>query len=614
MWVSYKVQPYLIHRNTLHVFDVNETCNRIYSESITLGNISKIKIYMCKSINVYSFYESFAGTRSADIPWDKNYEYQIMMFVDDYYRRYKDEHYSRTKLKRFTIVANINDSEMNAIVSRAVKCVTEAGYPTPFIERYSGQYIDFPDNNTIFNIISDNFRPRTKVLIELTRNSELYVSMLPDERRWRHITERNHPIVSDIHFKGMSLASGNGTIVVEDYCKWYNLYRVHRNDNNELTVTSCDKRDEIIRDMDIEWYDHCPIPSSVVAQCKKHGVKLGYMSYLTMLCRLEEYVLEDELTSAYISPKEDLDEVLVWDGGSCEYFGIAKLFSVARKFDIKCNLFAPNFSNRIEVVNSQQDNNPDGFLEKNKKNGYGATEVPASFDSMTEDEYTKLVRPPYFSIKRTTDPWSSETTNMSDSKNNAEVTLPMSQVKLTKAYKQMTYDSVIMCPHCLHSEPVSITQTIKIQTKGDTSINHFVTDVQMYRDDISMTCPKCGLTTPSAPMIDAEIYPTIKILNEKGYYTDFCCSGHCDGYTGETNYAYISFGPVSKMAERSGIYDNISDNIPDTWYLDMMTDYFNTGNRNHVIRVRDEVQDNDPDKNYLKDILTWAKQLPNLKE
>lgn len=563
MWINYELQPYLIHKNTLHVFDVNKIRNRIYSESITLGNISKIKIYMCKSINVYSFYESFADTRSTDIPWDKSYEYQIMMLVDDYYRRYKKEYYSRTKLKRITIVANINDSEMNAIVRRAVECVTEAGYPAPFIERYSGQYIDFPDNNTIFSIISDNFRSRTKVLIELTRNSELYVSMLPDERRWRHITERNHPIVSDIHFKGMSLASGNGTIVVEDYCKWYNLYRVHRNDNNMLTVTSCDKRDEIIRDMDIEWYDHCPIPSSVVAQCKKHGVKLGYMSYLTMLCRLEEYVL-NELTSAHISPKEDLDEVLVWDGGSCEYYGMAKLFSIAKRFNITCAgaSFTKNFSSTTEPHELNSD------------------------VSIVHPEYNKLY---------------------------VDDVGPITNIKFgyNVAEKYMSYDTVIMCPNCFHSEHVTISQTTKIQARTNKYIGFGINQIMAYRDDIEITCPECGTISNPAPLLDADIYPTIKILNEKGYYTDYCCSGHRDDtYADSTSYAYISFGPVSKMAEMSGLYKNISENLPESWYLDKKCGF--GGVCDHIIRVVEDVQNNDPDKKYLEDILNWAKQLPNL--
>ena len=38
--------------------------------------------------------------------------------------------------------------------------------------------------------------------------------------------------------------------------------------------------------------------------------------------------------------------------------------------------------------------------------------------------------------------------------------------------------------------------------------------------------------------IDELLIPTIKILNDKGYFTKFCCSGH---YTGQHPRAYIVF-------------------------------------------------------------------------
>lgn len=50
-------------------------------------------------------------------------------------------------------------------------------------------------------------------------------------------------------------------------------------------------------------------------------------------------------------------------------------------------------------------------------------------------------------------------------------------------------------------------------------------------------CPKtncCGTLIE----IDELLIPTIKLLNDKGYYTEFCCSGH---YTGQHPRAYIKF-------------------------------------------------------------------------
>lgn len=53
----------------------------------------------------------------------------------------------------------------------------------------------------------------------------------------------------------------------------------------------------------------------------------------------------------------------------------------------------------------------------------------------------------------------------------------------------------------------------------------------------SVWCPKtncCGTLIE----IDELLIPTIKILNDKGYFTKFCCSGH---YTGQHPRAYIVF-------------------------------------------------------------------------
>ena len=50
-------------------------------------------------------------------------------------------------------------------------------------------------------------------------------------------------------------------------------------------------------------------------------------------------------------------------------------------------------------------------------------------------------------------------------------------------------------------------------------------------------CPKsncCGTLVE----IDELLIPTIKLLNDKGYYTQFCCSGH---YTGQHSRTYITF-------------------------------------------------------------------------
>jgi hypothetical protein len=50
-------------------------------------------------------------------------------------------------------------------------------------------------------------------------------------------------------------------------------------------------------------------------------------------------------------------------------------------------------------------------------------------------------------------------------------------------------------------------------------------------------CPKSNCIGEVVE-IDELLIPTIKILNQKGYYTKFCCSGH---YYGQHPNGYISF-------------------------------------------------------------------------
>ena len=65
--------------------------------------------------------------------------------------------------------------------------------------------------------------------------------------------------------------------------------------------------------------------------------------------------------------------------------------------------------------------------------------------------------------------------------------------------------------------------------------NSFGLNINELFDEI--WCPKtncCGTLIE----VDELLIPTIKILNNKGYITKFCCSGH---YTGQHPRAYITF-------------------------------------------------------------------------
>lgn len=177
--------------------------------------------------------------------------------------------------------------------------------------------------------------------------------------------------------------------------------------------------------------------------------------------------------------------------------------------------------------------------------------------------------------------------------------------------KSIRYDQVIMCPKCFHGELVEITETVKVKPKDTKLLTHYIENMAIYRSDMAITCGNCGETTYGVPIIDADIYPTIKVLNEKGYITRFCCSGHeAQDYIGprKANYsAYISFVPPSTTTDQLKLHKNITENFPESWYIDHEGDDVP---KEITIRVHEEVQKNDPEKNYLKDILSWAQQLP----
>lgn len=54
--------------------------------------------------------------------------------------------------------------------------------------------------------------------------------------------------------------------------------------------------------------------------------------------------------------------------------------------------------------------------------------------------------------------------------------------------------------------------------------SYFVCNKCLERIDLV----KCNCKNRKVVDIDRLIYPTIKLLNEKGYITDYCCSGHAN--------------------------------------------------------------------------------------
>ena len=117
MMVKHEYHPYLIHTNALHVFDVNTTFNLLLKNRINLENICQLKIYMCRSVYLYSFHSNSKDLTQVNTLWNKAYAYQVYILVHLYYL-YILNRRSCKKFKRVTIIANSNDSEMNLVVMK----------------------------------------------------------------------------------------------------------------------------------------------------------------------------------------------------------------------------------------------------------------------------------------------------------------------------------------------------------------------------------------------------------------------------------------------------------------------------------------------------------------
>ena len=106
-------------------------------------------------------------------------------------------------------------------------------------------------------------------------------------------------------------------------------------------------------------------------------------------------------------------------------------------------------------------------------------------------------------------------------------------------------------------------------------------------------CPKLGCDGEIVE-IDELMIPVIKTLNEKGYCTEYCCSGHYgEGYTN----TYIKFSEWVELPEE----------LPDGFVYE---------ERGNVIR-KNYVDNLHPNEKYIeilnatKDLIEWADNLPD---
>lgn len=92
----------------------------------------------------------------------------------------------------------------------------------------------------------------------------------------------------------------------------------------------------------------------------------------------------------------------------------------------------------------------------------------------------------------------------------------------------------------------------------------------------NMSLPYCLKETCNCGQVievDELMLPTIMILNQKGYCTEFCCSGHAyQGYCSP----YILFNSLlSEMLKESGFNEKeLFIDLPEPWYVESR-DVFN---------------------------------------
>lgn len=112
-----------------------------------------------------------------------------------------------------------------------------------------------------------------------------------------------------------------------------------------------------------------------------------------------------------------------------------------------------------------------------------------------------------------------------------------------------------------------------------------------YADYVCADCyrPLSECTCVAAPYflvnIDRNIQDVVRILNEKGYITRYCCEGHDTGSN-----TYVTFS-----------WQHEFDNIPDGFT-------YKNGTIQHVYADNKDIARKDE---YLKRLLDWAENLPN---
>lgn len=296
------VKPYVIRKNRLNVLTPSLTLKAINEGNIDFTSISSIRIYLAAAVVPYDYY---------GIPHQKSITVYTQYDVQDNIAELIRTWYNYKKTRRIVIVRNYYDKTARDITNSLREFCKARNYPDPCVigigtrKWFSPVYLK--------TIYAFSYKRNLEYEIFINESSRLYyIRYTPEDKRI--YSDRNIPLICS-----QDGISKNGILTVEDYTKWYNLFLVKRTDKGEISV-------EKYENYDIQWYDHVPEPKSVIEECAKHGIHLGYVSYLAICCRFaEDYLYEDDpinIPIGYLPSTSNLLEVLVQDFGFSKYFNL----------------------------------------------------------------------------------------------------------------------------------------------------------------------------------------------------------------------------------------------------------------------------------------------------
>ena len=188
----------------------------------------------------------------------------------------------------------------------------------------------------------------------------------------------------------------------------------------------------------------------------------------------------------------------------------------------------------------------------------------------------------------------------------------------TQSAKKITKhgEIALMCPKCFHIVETEMWYHVTMPDVM-TKINNFSIDNEYYGE-----CCNCGEDVHFI-QLDINMGQIISILNNKGYYTAFCCEGHIEPNEDNkmefiTPYIYFYFWDNTKILE--------TNPLPDSWYITSVCEkaknfiiydiidkkipksFKNDDEYNEWI---DWVRNNWNQKKSLEDIYNWVINLPD---